>query len=176
MKDTQTEAEKAMRGAIVAVCLWGGQHETSIHYTQDSRRDDWLHLPPRTLPMWCDCSSFATYVLKQGGAADPSGYSYHQVGNSQSILNHGFAHGLVIPLAAARKGDLVVFGAKTATHHVSILTQSPHRIIRESPKVHRLLADACVSSHGSESGPYKMKLQDEINWEPTYWIVKSVPA
>lgn len=161
-----TDESKARKG-IVAEARWGAANEDPLHYTQDSRRDDWLkgdvdkHV---TLPTWMDCSSFATYCIWRatGGdpALDPSGYHYSYVGNSTSIYNHAKAHGLLVDRSEAKRGDLCVWPGR----HVSILTQSPKK---------KGLA-ASVVSHGQESGPYKLDVSDELSLGTVYFV-RTIP-
>jgi len=169
---------KAARGAMMSEAEWGARHENAIHYSQSESRDNWLKGSPRShmhLPAALDCSSWATYLIWRatGGdsALDPSGYHFNGVGNSTSIAAHAHQVHNVVGLYSARRGDLVVWSGK----HVSILTQSPHRIFRRNPHIIRLGTDAHASSHGSEAGPYSVSVKDEIAGlgKPIY--VKSIP-
>jgi hypothetical protein len=171
--------ERAMRKTMVRLAKQGQAREKDVHYSQ-TNRDGWLREKWDSLhfPMFLDCSSWYTLLCWLAKALDPSGYGYKQVGNSDSILIEAYKMGRVITLAEARRGDGVVFGGSktdhTGAHHVSMLLQTPGRFIHRNPKLHRILSDAHVTSHGSEAGPVKMDLKSEIAWEPNYHIVRTV--
>ena len=174
-----SEDALATRKEIVRACQWGNGHQSQIFYSQEAVRGAWLeHQWRYHLPMSLDCSSWATYCCWVSGAPDPSGYNYHAVGNSDSIYLNALKHGLIVPLAKARMGDLAIFGGTPNNpydaHHVSVLMQTPSRFMRRA-NTHRLPSDSHVSSHGSMGGPVKMTLHSEIDWEPNYHIVQTVP-
>lgn len=166
-----TKDEAKFREAMMAEHAWAEQHEGQIHYTQDSRRDDFIHQPGRNhirLPAYLDCSSYFTYLVWRAmwevyghkvAALDPSGYGWSAVGNSTSIAAHAKKAHRVVALLEARKGDAADWSGK----HVSVLVQRPSKDPK-GPDRH-LGTDALVSSHGNESGPAGISLKSEVAFE-----------
>lgn len=127
------------RDALVKWAKWGVLHNAQIHYTQDTRRDDFLHGAKGHLPLWTDCSGFVTYCYWAAGLPDPSGLDYRYLGYTGTLLANAYKHGKVLTnLALARPGDPIVIGPGTGWH-VTICIESG--------------ADPIVVSHGSEPGP-----------------------
>jgi hypothetical protein len=132
-------AASALRARIVRWARYGITHNTQIHYTQSTARDDFLHHPPGALPMSTDCSGWVTQDYWAAGGPDPSGLGFRYVGFTGSILAFAYKHGKVFTdLSRARPGDLIVIGPGTGWH-VTICLESG--------------ADPVVGSHGSEPGP-----------------------
>ena len=161
----KTSDEHKFRQAMMAEKEWMEAHEPSVRYSQSSARDDWKsgkgteHV---ALPTFMDCSSYYTYLVWRGmwetygeerGYLDPSGYNWNQVGNSTSIANHARATKRTVPLLDVKKGD----GAVWSGRHVAVMAQRPAKDPK-GPDEHIGTA-ALVSSHGAESGPYKLTLQ-----------------
>lgn len=144
-----------LRQAIVANAVWGVRNEPNIHYTQDSRRDDALHGKPETLPLYTDCSGFATLCYKWAGGPDPNGYNFRLLGFTGSMLDHG----VTIPLHDARPADLVIWGGFPGHHVASI-----HDM--ENP------VDPLLISHGQESGPNYVRLSIETRAQNRPFVVK----
>ena len=127
------------RNAIVNWAKWGVGHNASIHYTEDTRRDDYLHGSKGHLPLWTDCSGWVTYCYWAAGMPDPSGLDYRYLGYTGTLLANAYKHGRVTTdLSRARPGDPIVIGPGVGWH-TTICVESG--------------ADPIVVSHGSEPGP-----------------------
>jgi hypothetical protein len=132
-------AATELRARIVRWARYGIAHNTQIHYTQSTARDDFLHRPRGSLPMSTDCSGWVTQDYWAAGGPDPSGLGFRYVGFTGSILSFAYKHGRVFTdLSRARPGDLIVIGPGSGWH-VTICLESG--------------ADPIVGSHGSEPGP-----------------------
>lgn len=130
---------KAHRDTLVKWAKWGVVHNAAIHYTQDSRRDDYLFGAHGHLPIWTDCSGWVTYCYWASGLPDPSGFNYRYLGYTGSLLANAYRHGRVLTnLALARPGDPIVIGPGTGWHTTICVEQA---------------RDPIVVSHGSEPGP-----------------------
>lgn len=93
--------EEQVRRAIVAYCLWGYNSRQDIHYAE-LRPMSYMGDLER-LPIWEDCSTFATKAYDFGGAPDPNGLHYDGSGNTGTMR----AHGVVLPdWHSALPGDL----------------------------------------------------------------------
>lgn len=134
----------ALRAAIVN-WLWRGiRNAASIHYTQDTRRDDFLDLPRGHLPMYTDCSGDVTQSSWAAGAPDPNGLDYKYLGYTGTILDNAYKHGRVFTdVSKALPGDDIVIGPNTGWHVVRVLEAGP---------------DPLVSSDGDEAGPVAQRL------------------
>lgn len=131
--------ELVARTALTKWAKWGVTHNASIHYTQDTRRDDYLHGAKGHLPIWTDCSGFLTYCYWASGLPDPSGLDYRYLGYTGTILANAYRHGTVTTdLSKARPGDPIVIGYGTGVHVTICVESAP---------------DPIVVSHGSEPGP-----------------------
>jgi hypothetical protein len=142
-----------LRKRIVSNARWGVDHEPNIHYRQ-SRPIDGIHDAFR-LPLYTDCSGFATDCYSWAGAPDPNGNGFDGYGFTGTILGH-CRH---VPRAEAKPGDLVVFGGYPGTHVVILTEPGSH----SDPK--------CVS-HGQEAGPIEVPLSVEIRahaGQPLTW-------
>ena len=129
----------AARAALVKWAQWGIAHQPEIHYTEDARRDDYLHGHSGTLPLWTDCSGFVTYCYWAAGLPDPSGLAYRYLGYTGTLLENAANHGRILTdLSQARPGDPIVIGPGTGWHAVITVKAG---------------ADPIVASHGSEPGP-----------------------
>lgn len=128
-----------IRMRIVDAARYGIAHAAQIHYTEDMRRDDWLAQlskedPPQfPLPLWTDCSGFATLCYYLAGAPDPNGLHYQKVGYTGTMLDTGKK------VQVPEPGDLIVYGPGTG-HHVVIYLDTWRGAWR-------------VASHGNEYGP-----------------------
>jgi hypothetical protein len=128
-----------IRAAVVAWAKYGIAHNSQIHYTQSSARDDFLHEVRGHLPMSTDCSGWVTQNYWAAGAPDPSGLGYRYVGYTGTLLEFAYKHGRVFTdLSRARPGDPIVIGPGTGWH-VTICLEPGE--------------DPIVGSHGSEPGP-----------------------
>jgi hypothetical protein len=131
-----------IRDDIVANALWGCDNEPDIHYSQGGHRFDAL-FSPRDLPLYTDCSGFATLCYAWAGAPDPNGLGYNHSGFTGTMLNNLPE----IPIEQAQIGDLIVYGPGTGDHVVVIVE------VGQDP--------LCVS-HGQERGPFRIRHSAEI--------------
>lgn len=138
-------ASDSVRSKIVAYCSWGVANEPSIHYRQSRPYPS----SPRSLPMYTDCSGFATLAYKDAGGPDPNGSNFNGYGYTGTIL----AHCRHIPKADAKEADLVVFGSGTGTH-VVVLVEPGSK------------ADPLCVSHGQEAGPIRVPVSVEARAHP----------
>lgn len=137
---------KEHRGArkeIVSNAVWGVHNEPQIHYEQRRPIDGLSH--PRRLPLYTDCSGFATDCYKWAGAPDPNGRGYDGEGFTGTILQ-ATQH---VSKTQAKAADLVVFGGYPGTHVVILVDAGTH-------------ADPFCVSHGQEAGPILVPLSVEI--------------
>jgi hypothetical protein len=133
-----------VRAKIVANAQWGIANNAAIHY-QQSRPIEGLNTP-RKLPLFTDCSGFATDCAKWAGARDPNQNGYNGQGYTGTFLT-GCRH---IAREAARPGDYVVFGLYAGTHVVILLEPGT-------------VPDPHCASHGQESGPSYYPLSVEAS-------------
>lgn len=143
---------KTTREKIVHHWYWGAAQKVSpqIHYTMDSRRDDWLvNKEPTALPMWTDCSGWTTQGYYTAGAPDPNGLAYRFLGYTGTALSNAYAHGTVTTdLRKAKPGDTIVVGDGTGVHEVGVVEADP---VGGNPR---------VSSHGREGVQIGRALDD----------------
>ncbi len=137
--------QPTVRARIVQWAKWGVAHEGSIHYTQSGSRDDFLRREPGTLPLYTDCSGFATACYRWAGAPDPNGLGYRAVGYTGTMLGHGRR------VSSCKPGDLIVYGGGTG-HHVVIAVEAG--------------TDPLCVSHGSERGPALVRHSTERRYQP----------
>jgi hypothetical protein len=115
---------------------------SAIQYSQQ-RPIDGIN-EPRRLPLAVDCSGFVTLCYSWTAdpkAPDPNGRGYDGIGYTGTI----FANCVLISLAEARPGDLVLFGPYSG-EHVALLTE--------------VRGDPMLASHGAH-GPRLIRLHDE---------------
>lgn len=144
-----------IRRKIVAYCQWGVANEPRIHYKQSRP----IPLAKRRLlPLETDCSGFSTCAYLDAGAPDPNGRAFSGLGYTGDQMNHG----RLIPLHAAKAGDLVFFGPEPG-HHVVILL--------EAGNVNN--GDPLVCSHGQERGPLTIRLSAEAKYQPAPFTVRT---
>lgn len=137
---------------VVKNAQWGVANEPSIHY-QQRRPIDGLTQPFK-LPLYTDCSGFATDCSKWADAADPNGNGYNGSGYTGTML----AHCQHISQAEARPGDFVVYGNYPGEHTVII----------EVPGT-----DPLTISHGQEAGPMRVRNSVEVaahGYAPAYFL------
>ena len=119
---------------LVNAALFGVQKEPQIHYTMKPIRMYGVRnkiRPPR-IPIYEDCSSFATWCFWLAGGPDPNGRGFDGYGYTGTQINRGKR------VSRPRAGDLVFYGKgwNGVPGHVAIAI-SPTRVV----------------SHGNESGP-----------------------
>ena len=104
---------------------------------------------PPNVPNYTDCSGFATWTYKCGGAPDPNGFGYNGYGFTGTMLVHGKQVSLSGPL---NKGDLIFYGHPVS--HVAVYIGSGR-----------------VVSFGSEVGPLllEMRYRSDINCARRYF-------
>jgi hypothetical protein len=138
----------SVRGQIVGVARWGIRNEALIHYAM-------VRPIPlrRALPLTTDCSGFATLCYYLAGAGDPNGLDYIGQGYTGTLLRH-MRH---VGRAAARPGDLVVWG-RYPGHHVALVLEADE--------------DPLLCSHGQERGPLAIRFseEDETQPRPATWL------
>jgi cell wall-associated NlpC family hydrolase len=134
------ERSAAIQAAVVAL-----RHAPAVHYTQGPRRWDGINrglLGARgQFPSYADCSSFVTWCLWNGmrlhhrpdtvnGQAWHAGYTGTQIAHGTRVTSE----------RAILPGDLAFYGSGRPSH-VAIC-----------------IGGGLVISHGSEPGPFKLKL------------------
>lgn len=127
---TKAEAEK-VRARIVAYCEWGIRNAVQIHYAQIRP------IPvatPKRLPLFTDCSGFATLAYKSGGGPDPNGANFNGTGYTGTLKAHGRKVATPLP------GDLIFY---PTPEHVCVFMEVWH-------------GAWIVCSHGQEIGPLRM--------------------
>ena len=137
--------EEAIRKKIVEWALWGVKNTHRIAYSQGGTRMGAL-LSPGSLPLATDCSAFASLCYSWAGAPNPNfdgPYVAAQGGYTGTMLGRCRR----IPAAAAKPGDLVVWTPPSTGQHVCIVVGGG--------------ADPMLVSHGSDSGPLKIRFSDE---------------
>lgn len=127
--------DSTKRNRILAYALWGYNNRGVMHYYQSRPMDlmnDLYHLP-----VWNDCSEFATKAYKFAGARDPNGFNYNGYGFTGTLAKQGRQ----VTLADAQVGDLVLYGPAPNYEHVAIY-----------------IGKGRVISHGSEGGPFLLTI------------------
>lgn len=123
-----------VRDRIVNTAIYAVLRNAQIHYTQGSERMYGVrnHIKPPKVPIYEDCSSFATWCYWVAGAPDPNGLHYNGYGYTGTQISHG--HRVVHP----SPGDLAFYGwgYNGAPKHVALC-----------------IGGVRIVSHGSESGP-----------------------
>jgi hypothetical protein len=98
------------------------------------------------LPLATDCSAFATLCYCWAGAPNPNGtgvYDARQPAYTGSMLDHCRRK----PKSAAKPGDLVVWTPPSRGQHVCV-------VVAAGP-------DPMLVSHGSDSGPKRLRFSAE---------------
>lgn len=119
------------RAKIVAYATFGYNQRYKIHYTQGPQRMYGVKhkTRPPGIPVYEDCSSFATWTHWGAGAKDPNGFGYNGFGYTGTLALHGER------TTNPRAGDLAFYGYYPFTH-VTIC-----------------IGNGKAISHGSEIGP-----------------------
>lgn len=131
-------------------------HQAQIHYAQiRPMRTAHLHeQETHTLfqaghSITMDCSESVTLLCRWAGLHDPNGFGYNGAGYTGTLLQH-LPH--YTNPKAAYVGALVVFGPYPG-HHVCMVLE-PGK-------------DPLLFSHGSERGPYPIRLSTERRYQPS---------
>ena len=132
-----------VRARIVAQAVWAIENEPSIAYS-NGRPIDGTGARPRT-PLAIDCSGFVTLCYQWGGGPDPNGLRFSGAGFTGTLLRNCRR----IPRAAARPGDLVVWGDGDGRHVALVLEPGP---------------DPILASHGSDGGPKRVPFSRQNEW------------
>lgn len=134
----KTEVEK-QRARIVHHARYTASPFISplMHYTMDSRRDDWLvNDAPNEHPQWTDCSGHGSQGYYVAHSVDPNGLNWKWLGWTGTMLTFAAKAGRVFTdVSRALPGDLIVIGPGPGDHVVTVL--EPGR-------------DPLVASHGGE--------------------------
>jgi hypothetical protein len=138
-KDEPAEPKPSdsVRETIVETAMLGHDKHPQIHYTQDYRRMWGVReqVRPDDVPLYEDCSSYATWCYWVAGAPDPNGLGYNGSGYTGTQVNHGKSVGV----SGRKPGDLIFYGGSwSSTSHVAIFASDTSYVV----------------SHGSEGGPY----------------------
>ena len=138
-------AEAAIRQKIVEWALWGVKNTAQIAYSQEPIRLSALDTPG-SLPLATDCSGFATLCYSWAEAPNPN-FAGPYVAAAGGYTGTMLAHCRHIPQSATKLGDLVVWTPPNEGQHVAILVSTG--------------ANPWLVSHGSDSGPSKVRSADE---------------
>lgn len=150
-KSKAKHSENAIRDRIVDFALWGTKNEPAIHYRQ-SRPFPNRNL--RDLPLYTDCSGFATMACQDAGAEDPNGRGFDGYGFTGTL----YGHCPKVSRENLKVGDLLEHGGYPGSH-VNVVVA--------------LGSDPTVVSHGQESGPRMYPASVEIAahaGQPYYWL------
>ncbi len=145
----EAPAEAAIRKKIVEWALWGVQNTVRIAYSQGSNRLAALETPG-SLPLATDCSAFLTLCYRWSNAPNPNWngpYNAEAGGYTGTMLKH-LKH---IPQSKAKLADLVVWTPPATGAHVAMIASGG--------------ADPWLVSHGSDSGPKKVRFSDVDAWQ-----------
>lgn len=130
------------RQAVVAWGRWLLDQRAHIHYGEV--RPIPYHKPiTHAFPITIDCSGFVSLCYYLAGVTkDPNGQNYDGQGYTGTLL----AHGTPIKPAAAKPGDVVVWGPGTGWHTALVITAGPDPLVishgqEGDPSVHHVSAD-----------------------------------
>lgn len=132
-------AEDKLRAQIIAYARWGVKNEPVIHYAQIRP----MPLNQR-LPMWTDCSGFATLCYYLAKGPDPNGMKFDGYGYTGTMLDHG----QFIYLAEAKIADLVIWG-ESPGHHVALISNVDNS------------TDPLIIGMGNENQPKEYRMSTE---------------
>ena len=134
LHQTHIKVAPTKRDVIVATAILGYNKSYLIHYTQGPSRMYGVkhHVMPPSVPPYEDCSSFATWCYWVAKAADPNGLGYNGYGFTGTLASHGRS----TTVAAAQRGDLILYGRGYPYSHVVVY-----------------IGNGKAISHGSERGP-----------------------
>lgn len=103
---------------------------------------------PPAIPAAIDCSGFVTICYFAADAPDPNGRDYDGYGYTGTLMSHGRD----VTVGEVESGDLVFYG-RTPSHKAS-----PAFPAGSPTHVAVALGGGLVASHGSEGGPYKLRI------------------
>lgn len=121
------------RKKIADAAYYAYRMRDSIGYAQVRPMVDMA--PPPNVPNLMDCSWFATWCYKSGGAPDPNGLGYNGLGYTGTLVNRG------IRTISPQIGDLAFYGWASIPSHVAVC-----------------VGNNMVVSHGSQPGPLLLPL------------------
>ena len=139
------------RDLIRRYCERAEANKAQIHYSQHRPMTHLGKSPSRE--MTCDCSGFATGAYRWAdkhtkfGVRDPNGLKYSGAGYTGTLLAHNRSRRVALN-RMFRVGDMALYGTSLSnTTHVVICRRSGNAY------------DSVWTSHGSEAGPYAVKLR-----------------
>lgn len=132
MVDMQNKLNPDPREVIKNYAVHGFNNRELIHYTQGPLRMYGVKnkIRPPKVPLYEDCSSFATWCYWGAGVKDPNNLGYNGYGYTGTLALNGAR------TYSPRVGDLAFYGSYPYTHVVVYI------------------GDGKCISHGSEGGPY----------------------
>lgn len=142
-----TKVPDDRRTKIVATAMHGVSDAPAIHYAQNRP------IPHAyKLPMYTDCSGFATLCYELAGAPDPNNFAYDGWGYTGTMLNHGSW----VNVGQCKPGDLVFYG--NPVNHVAIFVGSG-------------IGGGRVVSMGSEAAPFLLSVyyRSDLNQARRYF-------
>lgn len=103
-------------------------------------------VPPK-IPLYEDCSSFATWCYWGAKVKDPNGFNYNGLGYTGTLANNG------VKTTSPKPGDLAFYGRYPYSHVVICLGESKG------------------ISHGSERGPLLLNIyyRNDLSHFRTYF-------
>jgi lysozyme family protein len=149
----EANSQGAIRKRIVNWALWGCKNSGHIGYSQNGNVRLAALGKKAALPLATDCSAFATLCYCWAGAPNPNAagkYDARQPTFTGSMLGHCRR----IPRSAVKPGDLVVWTPPGTGQHVCVVIQGG--------------ADPMLVSHGSDSGPKKLRFSAEDAYQRSH--------
>jgi lysozyme family protein len=149
----EANSQGAIRKRIVNWALWGCKNSGKIGYSQNGNVRLAALGKKAALPLATDCSAFATLCYCWAGAPNPNAagkYDARQPTFTGSMLGHCRR----IPRSAVQLGDLVVWTPPGTGQHVCVVVQGG--------------ADPMLVSHGSDSGPKKLRFSAEDAYQRSH--------
>jgi hypothetical protein len=139
----EARRHNTVREKLAGFMDWSVRNAGSIYYSQGAWRMAGVRYKPYHLPLFTDCSAFATILYKWSGGPDPNGLGYNGFGYTGTIMAN--CHRL--PNAASCEvGDLITFGVYPG-HHVTL--------------VRHVGINPLLCSHGQNSDPRFVYLSEE---------------
>ena len=134
----RVDPKETIINKIVYANMLGYQLRYIMHYTMGPLRGTDF-APPPNVPNNTDCSGFATWGYKSGGAPDPNGFNYRVIGYTGTQIRHGWRIDAGRP-DLFKQGDLVFYGNNSHVATVVTTGNTPN-----------------VVSFGSEVGPLYLR-------------------